>query len=466
MRIVRFSALLGAGLLLALAPSQVFATCPGFSQSAFHGFGGNVDNCVDNRPVSAYAYVNAGPGVTSPANSAGIQISCNVANVLLLDQNLLCQAAAGVAGDGKVTINMNWGSPGVNGCPNTTGTAGQGRNVVVITDNEGKTATLEVGYNTIIAGYVMEAVNNGTSPPRNGAGNAVCSRSGEPTFVADNDLGGGAREVVVGPPATLPVVFSDCDPGADGASGSCAGDTTTPPSQIANTWSVIAPCSGSPRPDLVGGGWTDHGPFAIQQAIPYTDADVSPVCVAGDPALVGNACAADSDCNGGTGGGQCDNRCVYAAFNYIVDAVPGPAGSCFMGIVCTAGPNAGLPCPGGDADCGASVPGTSAWGTLQVAGGPLAASDRAVARLAELGKNVLRVEFNVSLEQNARSFDILAGGQVINDSPILAENRGTYVASIDKAGGKLKGAKEITVRTNLDGGGAILSDPLSIKKGK
>jgi hypothetical protein len=96
----------------------------------------------------------------------------------------------------------------------------------------------------------------------------------------------------------------------------------------------------------------------------------------------------------------------------------------------------------------------------------LAASDRAVARLAELGKNVLRVEFNVSLEQNARSFDILAGGQVINDSPILAENRGTYVASIDKAGGKLKGAKEITVRTNLDGGGAILSDPLSIKKGK
>jgi hypothetical protein len=99
-------------------------------------------------------------------------------------------------------------------------------------------------------------------------------------------------------------------------------------------------------------------------------------------------------------------------------------------------------------------------------GGPNAAGDRAIARRAEMGKNTLVVEFSVGLEQDAISYDILAGNRVLNASQIMAENLGTYIVTINNVHGRLKGADSIVVRTNLGGGGSVLSQPLAITKVK
>lgn len=465
-RIISFAAGLGVGLFLLLVPSQIFATCSGISQPLTFGAGGFVQDCVDSGPVSAYAYVSDDASI----NSSQIEIACNQSGVVLAPQDLACQLSSGIPGDGQVTIQMNWSNLGpIVGCPNQNGQPGVGRNSIVVTDNTGRSAILEVGYNPVIGSYLIETINNGadTDPM---SGRPFCNDSATPVFLRDTDLGGGDREVCVSP--QVPTIFSDCDAGANGAPGGSGQDTCVAPGdteavwEVGNVWWKTGRCNRSQNPNIADGGWNGPiTPTAGEACIPYAS-PLPAVCVAGDPALDGSSCGADADCDGTAGGGVCENMCIFAASDAIIANIPGPPGSCFQGIVCTAGPNAGLPCPGGDADCGASVAGDNVIGWTPVAGGPLAASDRAVARLAELGKNVLKVEFSVSLEQNARSFDILAGGRVINDSPILAESRGTYLASINKAGGKLKGAKEITVRTNLDGGGTLLSDPLSIKHGK
>ena len=57
-------------------------------------------------------------------------------------------------------------------------------------------------------------------------------------------------------------------------------------------------------------------------------------------------------------------------------------------------------------------------------------------------------------------------GRVAAGSPILAEGLGSYDAIINGAGRMLKGAKSVTIRTNLEGTGTLMSDPLSIKRNR
>jgi hypothetical protein len=552
------------GVMLMAFASPAQANCTVLSQVVFHGQQGFIENCVE--PATGFIYAIDDPvntrSVFRPGHpSAGLPMVtvCNAsaANGGDTDAGGNCQTNAGTIGDGRVTVQFDWGAgSAAAGCPNPSG-AGEGTAPIAIdiVDASGQAVTLTMGYSTTTAGYLVEAahLDAGTGSPLPISCSGV---SGNITLGPINDVSATMRTVDVNVP--LPSrdttgVFSDCDPGAIGVTGGIGGQFQTCQGRSAGStrgdvYTRIGPCANADDVffrDVAG--WTLAGspdPSTGNLTV-VTDpsqlagncANPPGICIS-PPSASGQPCATSADCDaiaedcqyigasnilGAELAGTCEppncattsiGPCSRIADNFIRCSGDGFVTNCGS---CASGPNTGNFCLGdsacngvaGDGSCvadnnrcitgscdsdgsactmtsecdGICLSGTTGDvcsvdadcsdkpessvigdGAIRIAG-PAAASDRAVARLAELGKNVLRVEFTVSLEQHAQSFDILAGGRAINDSPILADGSGSYVASIDKAGGKLKGAKEITVRTNLDGGGTLLSAPLAIKKG-
>ena len=237
--------LVGA-VMLALTPSPSFATCA-TTQPLLHSFGGFIDNCPDLKPVAAYAYV-----VTNAAINSGpvTNFVCETGGEPT-DQLVPCQPEAGTPGDNVITVQLDWGGPNLaNGalCPNTSGVAGDGRNVMQIVANDGSSLLLSVGYESGSGQFIVEAAHRVDA-----TGNMLplsCSHTGGRPRVA-SVTGDSFCFVPVAPP-----IFSDCDPeslGILGGFGTCPGQAPT--SAPGRLYTRTGECGSSPDARL-GSGWT------------------------------------------------------------------------------------------------------------------------------------------------------------------------------------------------------------------
>src|SRR5439155_2033123 len=99
-------ALVPALVALLFVPSRLEAACAS-SVPMTHGVE-TFFTCMNVNPVAAFAYQQSDP---AGVNTGGVRISCEARD----DDS--CFGMSGVAGDGRVTIETDWGSPGVLGCP-------------------------------------------------------------------------------------------------------------------------------------------------------------------------------------------------------------------------------------------------------------------------------------------------------------------------------------------------------------
>lgn len=204
-------------LLVAAASSPVLAVCPGgLFQPLQHFLGGYFKNCPDRTPVKAFAYAlstGVTPDITCPTaascNSANLDIVCEDANTQT-GQGSSCQAEAGTAGDGNVTVLFDWGGPGAYpGCPDPNQQINIGRNFLQVVANDGSSIMVSVGFSFDLLAYTVDFAEGDTLPPPP----LSCTTSEAGLRVASYDGTNLCGNVPV------PVVHTDCDPGVWGLTG-------------------------------------------------------------------------------------------------------------------------------------------------------------------------------------------------------------------------------------------------------
>src|SRR5262245_49977269 len=401
-----------AVMVLAVASSPLFATCPGgLVQPSQHSFGGYFRNCTDVTPVTGFIYVVDAAGSACPntgaCNSASVKTTCEH-NVDPNAQGGVCQFEAGTNGDGNVTVSFDWGGPGGTfpGCPNANGVAGIGRNVVQVIGNKGESILATVGYSLELAMYPIDCA----APPLPSglAAPLACSRQDALT-VNSND------GTTVCANLKAPHVYSDCDAGTLCGPGNGLGITPTCDTPAANpvsargrTYLKNAPCGSSPDP-VLSTGWV------LQAA----------------PDAAGNACIPVP--RPAQPPPPAAPVCAFLGATGIINGVETLA---VLGSVQVAGQNA----PSARAlDVRASVSGSDVvikWRTdseLELTG------------------------FNVLAEKKAKDRSTVSSGMIAAKG---ANGAGaSYEVRIPRS--KFQGGKTVYVESVLSTGGRILSDPAS-----
>jgi hypothetical protein len=240
-------ALLAALVFAAVTPAQ--ASCTLTTQVVFHGLGSWFDNCPDAQPVGAYAYLISNPAAN---NSAGQDLVCED-NSGTNSIGVSCQFECGVSGDGKVTIQYDWGigNSGALGCPNPVGDGDGSTPVAVqVTCNNGASLLVTTGYLVSLGGFEMEIAQ-----PLNSTGDGADPLSA--SFVNGPTVTGSASATSVCVNVPVPTIFSDCDPTSVGAAlGQCTtAGLSRPTTARGNLYTIQAACGTSPDPRLTQ-GWT------------------------------------------------------------------------------------------------------------------------------------------------------------------------------------------------------------------
>lgn len=245
---------LALGGIVALSGSQVQAACG--SPFPMQNFTDSTFICSDNvngltSPVSAYAWQL---GAAATTNTGPLKIACEK-----VDPSVNCTAAPSNNGpaDNHVTIETDWSTPGVVGCP--VDTAGAHRVVISIQCDDGKNVLFSLagsdpnfGYQVEL-GYVLEADGVTIDP-----------------FVIGDDAGrphlqsftraAGTDTVAVQIPA--PFLHTDCDPNTygqavDGAFGTinCSAFLASPPA-LARGRLFTSTQACNTRPNIQLAAWT------------------------------------------------------------------------------------------------------------------------------------------------------------------------------------------------------------------
>src|SRR5436309_2632721 len=112
--------------------------------------GSYIELCGDAKPVDAVIAAFGASGTTGTAN-----VVCESMDEI--NQGGRCQVAAGVVGDGKITLNGNYANAGAMGtCPNPGPATGVGRNIYAIRDSNGGGLIISVGFDPNVALYAVE----------------------------------------------------------------------------------------------------------------------------------------------------------------------------------------------------------------------------------------------------------------------------------------------------------------------
>lgn len=389
-------------------PSAVYATCPGISQPLQHGLGQFFASCPDNAPVDGYAYVlgqeaTLNSTATSPQAGADQKIDfvCEAVGALT-EQSIDCLPEAGVAGDGNVTVQFDWG--GINltngtACPNAGGVPGIGRNVIQVVANDGSSVIATVGFSVDFGYYLVEAAH-----PGDGGLPLACSQNNGLSLVS-NTAGLQANTVCL--QQTNPPIASDCDAGTAGAIlGTCTGGTGTPTvATPGNLYTRSGDCNATP--DLRRASW---------QPAPSTP---------------------------GPGGSKCVSVTVPPAI---------PAGQCaFVG---------GSTLFNDGATAASESGALTGW--LRISGNA-AASDKVAIKKAELLQGKLRVDFGTENEAAIVGFNVYAGSSKLNSGLIQAKGIGSNDYSFEVGRGALKNERSITIEAVKNDGTTVRSGSVSVK---
>lgn len=234
-RTFRHGLMLAAVLAMVAGAPAAWAACTLDSQPVFHGLGGFVGSCPDAAPVSGFVYALANPASIHSNNQ---DIVCNDAT-LSTGQFLPCQPEAGSAGDGIVTMYLEFGTgTATTGCPNPTGTV-TGSNPVAaqIVCNDGASSIAVVGFSEDFQQYVLELASaDGTFTASHANGPTLTSVAAGPTP--------SAATVCVNVP--VPSQNSDCDDTSQGFGYSCQSPSERPALDRGQLYTRVAPCGSAP----------------------------------------------------------------------------------------------------------------------------------------------------------------------------------------------------------------------------
>jgi len=248
------SALAGV-LMIAIALSPVFATCPA-QLNLTHQLGGWFSNCPE--PVRAFAYAvgtgAAGDTCTaSTCNTAAVSFVCTDATQVT-GQGGPCQTDSGTPTDGNVTISFDWGGGGTfPGCPNPNHQPNIGRNFVQVVAANGASLFVTVPYSFDLDVYAVDMAQPDTFP----AGTISCEFATQGGLKITSYSGGTLCGTL-----PVPTPHTDCDAGTWGATGggvfspTCSSSTILPLTR-GKVYRHDGPCAQAPDPVLATGGWTN-----------------------------------------------------------------------------------------------------------------------------------------------------------------------------------------------------------------
>jgi hypothetical protein len=226
-KVTRILAVIAAALAVTAMPSAVYAFCTAGPQVISHQFDMYFDNCPDANPVAGYIYVL---GADATINSLGTDFVCRDGTAVTA-QGVSCQPGAGIAGDGIVTVQYDWGNPtgAPTGtlCPNPGGVAGVGRLAFQVVANNGASVVASLGFAEAFGGYIVEEIHPG------GGFTPISCSAGDGMQLVSNTPGLQANTVCVN--QTTPTFWNDCDPDSGGAGlGTCTEGTapTIAPGQL------------------------------------------------------------------------------------------------------------------------------------------------------------------------------------------------------------------------------------------
>lgn len=141
----------------ALAVGVVSAgACP--VQFTQHALGSYFEHCPDSLPSLSYLFLLSDP---AGVNTGALDAVCRDA-ASETSQFIPCQPEAGVPGDGRVTIQMDWGGVGtqITGCPHPERAINGAARLHVHTVSEnGQSILTSVSYQFDMATYVIEGPN-------------------------------------------------------------------------------------------------------------------------------------------------------------------------------------------------------------------------------------------------------------------------------------------------------------------
>jgi len=405
--------------ILALAPSPVFAATNqcAVSQALQHALGGFFNNCPDASPVAGFAYALSGSTTTNAQatiNTGTVPFVCND-NTGVSGSGAACQFESGTPGDGNVTVQWDWNNTVGNniGCPDPTGAANFGRNILQVIANNGASLLLSVGFSTDLGEYVVDfAQQQGPIGP-----------AGTPSVVplSCNITEGGLKinsqtatptSYTVSVTVPAPHMHTDCDPNTFGNVGNLLAftptcDATVPPTAPGKVYTTTFTCGKSPDMTLS----STANPWV---AGPALDATGSTTLTVNRPAVA------------------TPPNCVFIAASGMVSGVETLA----------------------------------ATGAIEVQGQG-APSPKALNVSASRSGGSVVVSFRTDSEIELAGFNILAdvqGGKnriQVNSQMIAPKGvsgaGASYTVSIPQ--GNLKGARTIYVESVTTSGAKILSDP-------
>jgi hypothetical protein len=430
------------------------------------------------------------------------------------DALITCQADAECL-DGRISFIGNWTSPNVNGCP--AGGLARGRNFYDITDASGNRLWFSVGFDAVFPGYVADNAwpDPNFDPP---LPPVACQDPRTGTTIVEVDTTTGAVKVRCDNPPS----FSDCDEGSrEGGQSSLGTCQQADVDLIAEVhpialYSTVADCARNaaglsysvadwdPQPSTPDGA----GNLDTVVTIPTDGSCVYLGCSFGtvvlgdtgscnnDPetdclndgncALLGactsdgSTCGSDADCAGGCSHDQStcasDTDCAAAGVCTVVPLACTSDAECdAFGIgPCILGPGGTCTDPApGTCDPGICLfPETAnefAIASAAAVPGDTAPAPRARAVSGAFERQNLIVRFITDSELGLAGFEVMRidkrTGRLhkINDGLIAPKGQSGGGASYEVfiPRGRLKGSTKIKIKSVLNDGSGILSDPAS-----
>ena len=482
----RFSKILAvafvfAALALWSTPAQAQCGVP----AGFGNLFGTVADCDDTGPVTGTLQgINANGAIARPIDDSFICLS---------ETQPGCGGTrAGTVGDGLIAFAGDWANPNISGCPYEPLGETLGRNFYNITDASGNHLLFSVGRDR---GTDAFAADNAwpSDAAGNITGNLACSSPRAGTTLISNttsEIPGVGVLAVLELLCNAPEASSDCDATSRGqqlSTGSCGPND---PSflgsvQALNLYSVTSNCSGADlNYDIARGGWvktpgaTDLGGGLWNASIflPTTGCVFVGCSFGSESASTSGTCSSDgATCQVD---GDCAGSCSNKAAACTVDS-PDCDGFCSI---------APLPCAS-DAACAAfslgtctsPAPGTCNPSTCvldpptqtefaQVSSALAVTADNApspvaLAVAAGFDKGKAFVSWRTETEVGVSAYQIERVGKDGRPEVIRQVSPSGQASSYREVfnPGELHkgGAKSVQIRTLLNGGGEILSDPAS-----
>src|SRR5262245_39982165 len=155
-------AIAAVAVCLLVAPAAYAQECT-FSQSVEHQTPGFFWSGLPESDFSGRVWVLG----SSPLISNDQAVFFCLENAPAQSSNGDCRPDAGTSSDGRIVVNGNWGSPGVNGCPNalSNGDAPNGIYVTSVLNGQGTYIAAELGYNQDTGVYIVDLVHHAVGTP-------------------------------------------------------------------------------------------------------------------------------------------------------------------------------------------------------------------------------------------------------------------------------------------------------------